>query len=136
MWDSQYEDIDGDGVYDDTYDYDVDIIPTDESGNPLDYEDFDNRPNWANNFNAIHQHINIKHLDGILYTNHLMAAGTQQFEFYGALVSKDEAIVYSSFLDFNYDDRIHSRFRDYDNYNLIIDIPRDLTARVVFWKEL
>ncbi|MBN1522162.1 MAG: hypothetical protein JW928_06485, partial [Candidatus Aureabacteria bacterium] len=135
-WEQSYEDIDEDGVYDDNYSYNVDIVPSDESGTPLEYEDFDNRPNWANNFNAVHQHINIKSLDGIYYTNHIMAAGTQQFQFHGALVSRDEAIVYSSYLNFHYDDRIHSRFRDYDNYDIIIDIPRDLTARVVFWREL
>ena len=135
-WDQVTEDVDGDGVYDDNYSFDVDITPCDENNDPLSYEDFDNRPNWANNFDAVHQHINIKRLDGIYYTNHIMAAGTQQFEFHGTLVSKDEAIVYSTFLNFGYDDRIHSRFRDYDNYDIIIDVPRDLTARVVFWREL
>ena len=133
-WDPATEDIDEDGVYDNNYSFNVDIIPCDDTNTPLDYEDFDNRPNWANNYNAIHQHTNIKRLDGIYYTNHLFAAGTQQFEFHGSLVSRDEAIVYSSYLNFNYDDRIHSKFRDYDNFDLVIDIPRDRTAIIDHWE--
>ncbi len=136
IWQQEYEDVDGDGVYDDNYSYERDVVPTDSEGNPLQYTDFDNRPTGCNNFNSVCLGVNIQKVQGILYTNHLVPMGVLRFELDGTIVSKDEAIVYGNYITMKYDDRIHSRFRDYDDPNFLsIELPRNLTAKIVYWEE-
>ena len=120
--DSAWYDADGDGVVDSNYDYNtltmstsrsalVQGYPADSSGNQTDYNSV-----ASNNFNR---------LDGIYYTNHAMAIRSSKNGFIGngAVVSRDEAIVFSGSLKFNYDSRVHSRYSDDPNRFVDLGLP-------------
>lgn len=118
---STWYDVDGDGVVDDNYSWDEDIAitynenewtnwPTDAGGNMLQYGTLADR--------------NITRIDGIFYTNHVFSGRTRSGPDYinGAIICKDEAIIYSNRIHMSYDERIHSDFRDPDNNVVNIDL--------------
>ena len=120
--DSAWYDADGDGVVDSNYDYNtiqmstsrsalVQGYPADSSGIRTDYNSV-----ASNNFNR---------LDGIYYTNHAMAIRASKSGFIGngAVVCRDEAIIFNGSLKFNYDSRIHSRYSDDPNRFIDLGLP-------------
>ncbi|MBN1478304.1 pilus assembly PilX N-terminal domain-containing protein [Candidatus Sumerlaeota bacterium] len=140
-----YHDWDGDGLYEHSPWYDTDgddqvdgnytwsevrgpiqdlssfdNYPTDEFGNPVPYSSV------ASN--------GITQINGIFYTNRAFSgrsiSGPNHIS--GAVITKDEAIIYSDRLYLSYDERIHSDFRDPANNVVdIIDLANLLPIVVI-----
>jgi hypothetical protein len=120
--DSAWYDADGDGVIDSNYNYSniqmtdgkaalVQGYPVDADGNRLSYSSV-----GSNNFNR---------LDGVYYCNHAIAmrAALNDFVGNGAVICRDEAIVFNGSLKFNYDSRINSRYADDPNRVIDLGLP-------------
>ena len=121
--DSAWYDADGDGVVDGVYSYSADIqmtatragrirgYPVSTENTPADYSTV-----GSNSMNR---------LDGIFYTNHAagMRLATANTVINGALISRDEAIVFSSTARFVYDARIHSRYSKDPNAYIDLQLP-------------
>ena len=70
-------------------------------------------------------------IEAILYTHHLLTGRIGACRFNGTLVSRDEAIIYSSWIEMNYDARV----RD-DGYEYIdIFLPREPTYKLLYWSQ-
>lgn len=127
--DSTWYDADGDGIIDPVYDYNRDVKMNDTRANKIDrYPQSDSHPV---NFNTLASN-NINRLDGVFYCNHAMAmrlTGSNPI-FNGAVISRDEAIVFNggNTLNFVYDYRIHSRYND--DPNRFIDLGLPIARRV------
>jgi cytoskeletal protein CcmA (bactofilin family) len=73
----------------------------------------------------------VTQIDAILYTNHLLSGRIGACTFNGTIVSRDEALIYSGWVDMNYDPRV----RD-DGYEYIdIYLPREPTYRILYWSQ-
>lgn len=72
----------------------------------------------------------VQHVDAVLYTNHLLSGKIGACEFNGAIVSRDEAMIYSGSIDINYDIRV--RYSSYEFLEAFL--PRDPTYTVLFWR--
>jgi len=120
---SEYEDLDGDGVFDDDYTW-SDV----ETQAPV--TDFANLPAGVVDFGDLATN-DIKKIEGILYTNHAYTGRTgNNILFNGALVSKDEAIIYRNKITFNYDERVHSRYRTDPNWLINLNLPVAMTVEL------
>jgi len=79
----------------------------------------------------------IQKLEGVFYTNHAFSGRTtfNNSAINGSVISKDEAIIYTTKITFNYDERIHGRY--IQNPNLIIDLglPVADKVRILSWEE-
>ncbi len=73
----------------------------------------------------------VQHIDGILYTNHLLSGKVGAAVFNGTLVSRDEALIFSGSIDINYD--IRTRFGSYEFLNAFL--PREPDHRILYWSE-
>ncbi len=73
----------------------------------------------------------VKHIDGILYTNHLLSGKVGAVVFNGTLVSRDEAIIFSGSIDINYD--LRTRHGGYEFLNAFL--PQEPNHRILYWKE-
>jgi hypothetical protein len=131
---SPWYDVDGDAVVDDDYTWNdvrgpiqdlttFDNYPTDDFGDPVSFSTI------ANN--------GITSINGIFYTNHAFSgrttAGPDQIN--GAVITKDEAIIYNSAIHLSYDERIHSDFRDPAN-NVVDVINLDSLLPIVVIDEV
>ncbi|HEV8541263.1 MAG TPA: hypothetical protein VGR78_02615, partial [Verrucomicrobiae bacterium] len=116
-------DADNSGVIDHSYNLTTDILmtssraagilnyPTDSSG-PVGYSTI-----ATSSYNR---------MDGIYYCNHAAAcrmAKNSQAVWNGAVICRDEAIVFNSSLKFNYDPRIHSRYSTDPNRVIDLGLP-------------
>ncbi|MHC4663476.1 MAG: hypothetical protein ACYS8W_17590, partial [Planctomycetota bacterium] len=106
------EDIDGDGVYDPTTSMNEFYIDGDPYGS-FDPGAWHNLPGGVNNYGQIATN-DIANVHAAIYTNHTLAArvinnsGNRNIDFYGAIVSRNEAIVYSaSRLNIKHDMRLY-----------------------------
>lgn len=72
-----------------------------------------------------------RQIDALTYTNHLFGGRVQQCNFNGAIMSRDEAIIYNNFVNLNYDYRAKAEGENY----IDIDLPRSANARPVIWLE-
>jgi hypothetical protein len=73
----------------------------------------------------------VRHVDAILYTNHLLSGKIGDAVFNGCLVSRDEAIVYHGHLFLNYDVRVKN-----GGYEFIdIFLPREATYRTLWVRD-
>jgi hypothetical protein len=123
VFDASY-DADGDGVIGHNYNLNNDIAmnpareskilryPNDQNGNPVSYSSVAT--------------CNYNRMDGIYYCNHAMACrmaknGTAQMN--GAIICRDEAIVFNNSLTFSYDPRIHSRYSSDPNRFIDLGLP-------------
>lgn len=70
-------------------------------------------------------------VDALTYTNHLFGGRVRQANFNGAIMSRDEAIVYNNFVNLNYDYRAKAEGESY----IDIDLPRAANARPIVWLE-
>jgi len=96
------EDIDGDGVFDDT------ITLADFDGRPLNSGQYGGNVRQAAipNYELIGR-TDVSQVDGALYTNHALGLHTtSQMTFNGSVVSRNESIVYGSSFTLNYDRRL------------------------------
>ena len=121
--DSAWYDADGDGIVDSNYNYDTDIkmttsranaitnYPTDSYGNPEDFT------------TVATDYMNT--LEGVFYTNHAagMRLRSSHMVLNGTIVSRDEAIIFSSTAKLKYDSRIHSRYSDDPNRFIDLGLP-------------
>ena len=120
------EDIDEDGVLRTTnYTFNKDVA--------TDLSKIDNLPAGTTAFSQIATNA-ISTLEGIFYTNHAVAGRLgSNAVVNGVMISKDEAIYFTNTLDFNYDERIHSRYLGIAG-NVDLDLPKILTIGVQEWK--
>jgi hypothetical protein len=73
----------------------------------------------------------LTHVDAVIYTNHLLSGKLGAITFNGALVSRDEAMIYSSYIRINYDIRIrHGSYEFLDVY-----LPQEPDHRILYWRE-
>jgi hypothetical protein len=129
------EDIDEDGVLRTTnYTYAADVVTN--------LTTIDNLPAGTTAFSQIATNA-IGKLEGVFYTNHAVAGrlngdgdttrtGSNAIV-NGAMISKDEAIYFTNTLDFNYDERVNSRYVGLDS-GVDLDLPKILTIGVQEWK--
>jgi hypothetical protein len=77
----------------------------------------------------------ITQVDAVLYNNHAVMGKIGQSQFNGALVSRDEGIIYSSSVKFNWDIRLGSRSPD--GIDFFIYLPMSIAEpRVISWREV
>lgn len=135
-FDKKYEDIDEDGTFDDNYNWQD--VQTQAS-----IKDFANVPQvidggstrTADKFSDIASN-NISNIDGIYYTNHAFAGRVgYNTKINGAIISKDEAIIYRDYITMNYDERVHSKYRDNPNWLIDLCLPYSEKVAVVSWWE-
>ena len=128
VFQSEYEDLDGDGVRDNNYNWsDVQTqVPITE---------FANCPAGVSDFGDIADN-NVNRLDGIFYTNHAFAGRTGYGAVVnGSIISKDEAIIYRNTLTINYDERINSRYTTGQNRIIEVDLPVSKKVEIIRWWE-
>lgn len=108
------EDIDGDGGYDGTTkmtEFNIEGQASNTAAPPWSNFVGNSLPSSSAKYNSISS-IGISRIDGILYTNHTLAAlmapgGSTEIQLNGAIISRNESIIYSaSKLIFNHDERI------------------------------
>ena len=117
-------DADDSGTIDQAYNLRNDILmntarangilgyPVDGSGNPVNYSTVATS--------------SYGRMDGIFYCNHAIAcrmAYNGQAKVNGAIICRDEAIVFNSSLKFNYDPRVHSHYSDDPNRVVDLGLP-------------
>ena len=128
IFQSQYEDLDGDGVKDNNYT--LADVQTQTSIN-----NFANCPAGVSNFGDIATN-NVSKLDGVFYTNHAFAGKVGNgATINGAVISKDEAIIYSNNLTINYDERINSRYSTGGSGIIDVGLPFSKKVNIVRWWE-
>lgn len=129
VWDPEYEDIDGDNVRD--YNYNWSSVRT-----QIPLTDFTNLPNGVTRYSQMATN-SINRLDGIFYTNHAFTGRTGYgVQVNGAIISKDEAIIYRNTIQMNYDERIHSRYRKDPNWLINLNLPAADEVDVLLWKQV
>ncbi len=121
--DSAWYDADGNGVVNSAYNYAADIqmtatragkitgYPKDGTGALQPYDSLS-----SNNYNR---------MDGVYYCNHAVAnrMAASGVAWNGAVICRDEAIVFNDTLKFVYDPRIHSRYSDDPNRYIDLGLP-------------
>ena len=128
--DSAAYDADEDGsIRTSNYSYDTDFKLNDARRDRIEGYPVDSATGQPLDYNSIASS-SIRDMAGIFYTNHAVgqysSAGPENIK--GALISRDEAIVFSNSLTFWYDWRIHSRyvhkFFDSDGNRIMdLDLP-------------
>jgi hypothetical protein len=73
----------------------------------------------------------VKHVDAVLYTNHLLSGKVGAAVFNGTLVSRNEAIIYDGALEINYDIRTSGGGYEF----LETWLPRQPALKLVYWSE-
>lgn len=68
-------------------------------------------------------------IDGLIYTNHLMAGRFQNFHLNGAMMCRDEGCVYNTSFNANYDYRAKAE----GEYYIDIDLPKAANAEPTVW---
>lgn len=128
VFQQQYEDLDGDGVKDNSYNWaGVQIQDS--------ITDFANCPAGVSRFGDIATN-RLNKIDGVFYTNHAFAGrvgGGAMIN--GAVISKDEAIIYTNTLTINYDERINSRYSTGQDRIIDIGLPFSRRITVIRWWE-
>jgi len=110
------EDLDGDGVFDDDYKW-IDV----QTQVPI--TDFNRLPPNTDEFGDLATNY-INKIECVIYTNHACAGRLGNgVKFNGAIVSKDEALIYRNTITLNYDERIHSRYRKNPNWLIDLCLP-------------
>lgn len=128
IFESQYEDMDGDGVKDNNYNW-SNVQTQTSLGN------FANCPAGVSNFRDIATN-SLNKIDGVFYTNHAFAGRLGNgAAVNGAIISKDEAIIYSNTLTMNYDERVHSRYSTGQNRLIDVGLPFSKKVVIIRWWE-
>ena len=128
IFQSQYEDLDGDGVKDSNYTW-----ASVQTQTPI--NNFANCPAGVSSFGDIATN-SVSKLDGVFYTNHAFAGKVGNgATVNGAVISKDEAIIYSNTLTVNYDERINSRYSTGENRIIDVGLPFSKKVDIIRWWE-
>ena len=128
IFQSQYEDMDGDGVKDNNYTW-----ASVQTQTPI--NNFANCPAGVSSFKDIATN-SVSKLDGVFYTNHAFAGKVGNgATVNGAVISKDEAIIYSNTLTVNYDERINSRYSAGENRIIDVGLPFSKKVDIIRWWE-
>jgi len=110
------EDLDGDGEFDDNYTWQ-------DVQTQVHITEFNRLPQGVNEFSDIATNY-INKIECIIYTNHACTGRLGHgIKFNGAIVSKDEALIYRDTITLNYDERIHSRYRQDPNWLIDLCLP-------------
>jgi hypothetical protein len=77
-------------------------------------------------------------LEGIFYTDHAAAMRMDQNNsvFHGVIVSRNEQIVFQSYLDLIYDSRVNSRYNNNPNQFINLGLPWGKPMQVNTFAEL
>ena len=134
--DSAAFDADEDGsIRSSNYSYDTDFKLTDARRDRIQGYPTDSVTGQPVDYNSVASSA-IRDMAGIFYTNHAVgqysSAGPENIK--GALISRDEAIVFSNSLTFWYDWRIHSRYvhKFYDgDGNRIVDLDLPIAYKTM-----
>jgi len=128
IFEPQYEDLDADGVKDNNYGW-SNVQTQSSIGN------FANCPTGVSNFGDIATN-SLNKIDGVFYTNHAFAGKIGSgASVNGAIISKDEAIIYSNTFTINYDERIHSRYSSGQNRLIDVGLPFSKKVDIIRWWE-
>ena len=73
----------------------------------------------------------VTRIDAIMYTNHLFSGRVGKMTINGTIVARDEACVYTSRFDVNYDLRV--RGSGYERIDIYL--PREPARQVLYWGE-
>ena len=73
----------------------------------------------------------VQNVDAVIYTNHLLTGLIGPTVFNGALISRDEAIVYYKDIVMNHDTRVRGNGYEF----MDIWLPRQPSYRILFWSE-
>lgn len=123
--DSAYYDADEDGVVDTGYNYDTQIKMTDARMANIKNYPIDSATGLKKTYTSISTQGPVN-LEGIYYTNHAFATkSTSASKWNGAIICREEAIIFGSSMTFNYDERVNSRYhRKYfeNDPNRIVDL--------------
>ncbi|MFA4990957.1 MAG: pilus assembly PilX N-terminal domain-containing protein [Candidatus Omnitrophota bacterium] len=128
IFQAQYEDLDADGARD--YDYTWSNVQT-----QVPITSFANCPAGVSVFGDLATN-RVSKIDGVFYTNHAVAGklgGGAVIN--GAVISKDEAMIYTNTLTFNYDERINSRYTTGENRIIDVFLPVSKKVEIIRWWE-
>lgn len=129
IWDSEYEDLDSDGVRDYNYNW-TSVQPQTSLSN------FANLPSGVTRYSQLSTNY-INCLEGVYYTNHAFSGRTGYgVHINGAIISKDEAIIYRNTIQMNYDERIHSRYMKDPNWLINLNLPIADEVDVLLWEQV
>lgn len=129
FFDPDYEDVDGDGTFDQNYNWNS--VQT-----QADISSYSNAPAGTTKFSDLASNTASK-VEGIFYTNHAFAGRTGNgMKFNGSVISKDEAIIYRNTVDFNYDERAHSRYNEDPNRFIDLGLPKIRGVYLLSWQEI
>lgn len=146
--DSAWYDMDEDGIVDDNYNRGTDINAS-SSGAPSSSKDTNtllsmysgipkDKNGKALTFSGVSDN-NIAKMECVCYTNHAYAGRSTNGDMFinGAIIAKDEAIIYSHNITFKYDHRLHSDFNsDVDTY-IDLALPKIIdTVGLVSWNDI
>ena len=81
---------------------------------------------------------NMGTLEGIFYTDHAaaMRLARSTAVFHGVIVSRNEQIVFQSYLNLNYDSRVNSRYHNNPNQFINLGLPWGKPIQVNSFTEL
>jgi len=151
-WEKNYEDLDEDGVFDSVHgdyqgqDYNwSDVTVTGQNSkysDSLEYpgREFGNRGSFKT-YRTFSPYT-VAQIDAVCYTQHFMAGILNNPLSNGALISKDEVMVYYTQFLWNYDYRIHSRYRHDPNWPINLNLPpteggiQTASINIISWKEV
>jgi hypothetical protein len=126
IFQNQYEDLDGDNVKDNNYGWG-------DVNTQVNITQFTNCPGDVDEFRDIGDN-NVNRLDGIFYTNHAFAGRVGNGTIInGAVISKDEAIIYRNTLTVNYDERINSKYTSGENRIIDVVLPVSKKVEIIRW---
>ena len=133
--DSAWYDADGNGVANANYNYASDIQMTTARANKiLNYPTTSGNPTDYNSVATA----NMNRLDGVYYCNHAAAMylATANGAWNGSIISRNEAIVYTSSLKLVYDPRVHSHYCTDPNRFIDLGLPVAVRVRLQSFTEI
>lgn len=105
----------------------------DAGGNTTDRRYFQSSNDQA--FAALAPTNDIHKVDAVCYTNHLFGGSTAEMNFNGAIVARDEAIIFRDYVKMTWDIRLGSPL--YDNVKVNFALPQTLRVpETMYWREM
>lgn len=151
-WDKNYEDLDEDGIFDTVQqgipgkNYNWSNVTVTGVNNKTS-DSLESTGNPFGNRGSVKKYgsfspYTVSQIDAICYTQHFMAGILNNPVSNGALISKDEGMVYYTKFLWNYDYRIHSRYRNDPNWPINLNLPptqpgtSTASINIIDWKEV
>ncbi|HEY3855470.1 MAG TPA: hypothetical protein VGO67_13850 [Verrucomicrobiae bacterium] len=128
-------DADGDGIVEGNYNYNTDINMTaSRASNIQGYPTSNGDPVPYNQVATD----NMGTLEGIFYTDHAAAMRLDQGNsvFHGVIISRNEQIIFQSYLELTYDSRVNSRYQNNPNHFINLGLPWGKPLQVNSFAEL